>query len=50
MIKDRLARNGGVPVSPTLLPLHRPWIDEDDELSVLEALRPGWLRAMDSAT
>jgi dTDP-4-amino-4,6-dideoxygalactose transaminase len=43
MSKDRLARDGGAPVRPTLLPLHRPWIEEDDEQSVLETLRSGWL-------
>jgi dTDP-4-amino-4,6-dideoxygalactose transaminase len=40
---DRLACEGGTPVRSTLLPLHRPWIEDDDEQSVLETLRSGWL-------
>jgi dTDP-4-amino-4,6-dideoxygalactose transaminase len=39
----RLASLGGTPVRATLLPFHRPWIEEDDERSVLETLRSGWL-------
>jgi dTDP-4-amino-4,6-dideoxygalactose transaminase len=40
---DQLALHGGAPVRATRLPLHRPWIEEDDEQSVLETLRSGWL-------
>jgi dTDP-4-amino-4,6-dideoxygalactose transaminase len=40
---DRLAAEGGPPVRATLLPLHRPSIDQDDEQSLLEVLRSGWL-------
>src|SRR5712691_2064532 len=40
---EQLAIDGGVPVRATRLPLHRPLIEEDDEQSVLDTLRSGWL-------
>ena len=39
----RLALHGGTPVRFTMLPFHSPWIEEDDERSVVETLRSGWL-------
>ena len=38
-----LAIDGGAPVRPVFLPYHRASVDADDEQSVLEALRSGWL-------
>jgi dTDP-4-amino-4,6-dideoxygalactose transaminase len=40
---SRLAIDGGRPVRESFLPYHRPLIDSDDEQSVLETLRSGWL-------
>jgi dTDP-4-amino-4,6-dideoxygalactose transaminase len=41
--QDTLAVHGGTPVRSTFLPFHRPWIDAEDEASVLDTLRSGWL-------
>ena len=40
---SRLAIDGGSPVRESYLPFHRPSIDSDDEASVLDTLRSGWL-------
>jgi perosamine synthetase len=39
----KLARHGGEPVRPTLLPYGRQTIDDDDLAAVLEVLRSDWL-------
>lgn len=40
---ETLAILGGRPVRATILPFHRACIEKDDEDSVLETLRSGWL-------
>ena len=40
---DRLAIDGGTPVRDTFLPYHQPLLGADDEASVLETMRSGWL-------
>jgi dTDP-4-amino-4,6-dideoxygalactose transaminase len=40
---NKLALDGGRPLRPSFLPYHQPSIDADDEQSVLETLRSGWL-------
>lgn len=40
---NQLALLGGAPIRATMLPFHRPCIEEDDEQGVLETLRSGWL-------
>ena len=41
--RETLAAEGGVPVRSSFLPYHQPLIDADDERTVLETLRSGWL-------
>lgn len=40
---DRLASEGGTPVRDTFLPYHQPSLGPEEEASVVETLRSGWL-------
>ncbi len=42
-LTSKLAIEGGTPVRPAFLPYHQPLIEHDDEQSVLETLRSGWI-------
>lgn len=42
-VRAKTAPSVGVPVRASFLPFHQPFIDEQDEQAVLDALRSGWL-------
>lgn len=42
-VSGPLAVGGGSPVRPTFLPYHQPSLGVDEEASVLETMRSGWL-------
>lgn len=43
MSADRLAIDGGAPLRSTFLPYHQPWLGAEEEASVIEAMRSGWI-------
>jgi dTDP-4-amino-4,6-dideoxygalactose transaminase len=42
-VAGNLAVDGGTPMRPTFLPYHQPFLGAEEEASVLETMRSGWI-------